>query len=149
MQSVWRCSDYFPIFPKMCVVTFWMTLLLCIILSESTRGSQSRLFININEMNHNKPLSKEQTVLSVFCVIIKSVYTFFPILKWVFQSNIVPEILSSLIHQWPYKFNKPQSPYHGLSDWVFFSKTFYTWASMTIPHSDWLGFLNPVCETVV
>ncbi len=62
-----------------------------------------------------------------------------------------------LTHQWPYKFNKPQWSHHGLSDRVSFSKTFYTWTSMTIPRSHRPGFFltqtgfffNPVCETMV
>ncbi len=46
-------------------------------------------------------------------------------------------------HQWPYKFSKPQWPYHGLSDQSFFSKTFYTWTLMTIPRSHRPGFFKP------
>ncbi len=37
-----------------------------------------------------------------------------------------------LTHQWSYEFNKPQWPYHVLSDQGFFSKTIYIWTSMTI-----------------
>ncbi len=52
-------------------------------------------------------------------------------------------MIQNLTHQWRYKFNKPQWPYHGLSDRVFFSKTFYTWTSMTIPRSHRPGFFKP------
>ncbi len=47
-----------------------------------------------------------------------------------------------LTHQWPYEFNKPQWPYHGLSDHVF-SRAFYTWMSVTIPRSHRLGLKKP------
>ncbi len=52
-------------------------------------------------------------------------------------------------HQWPYKFNKPQWPYHGLLDRFFFLRHF-------TPKRQWpyrsprdRVFLNPVCGTVV
>ncbi len=54
-----------------------------------------------------------------------------------------------LTHQRPYEFNKPQWPYHGLSDLFFFLRHF-------TPRRQWpyhclidQVFLNPVGETVV
>ncbi len=58
-------------------------------------------------------------------------------------------ICISLTHKWPYEFKKPQWPYHGLSGQFFFSKTFYTWTSMTIHGLIDQVFFNLVCETVV
>ncbi len=63
--------------------------------------------------------------------------------------RIFPEFLLFLIHQWPYEFNKPQWPYHGLSYWVFLKRHFTTghqWQYHGL--IDWVK-KNPVYETVV
>ncbi len=55
----------------------------------------------------------------------------------------------ALTHQWPYKFNKPQWPYHSLSDWVFFLRHFTPGRQWPYHGPTDRFFLNPACETVV
>ncbi len=58
-------------------------------------------------------------------------------------------IYLDLTHQWPYKFNKPQWPYHGLSDWGFFLRHFTTGRQWPYHGLTNQVFLNQICETVV
>ncbi len=54
-----------------------------------------------------------------------------------------------LTHQWPYKFNKPQRPYHSQPGQVLFLRHFTPGRQWPYKGLTDRGFLNLVCETVV